>query len=87
MTEVVVTLPDDLAQRARQAGLLSDASIRRLLEEAMRREAGAKLLAVAERVRAAGVEPMTEEEILAEVHAVRAERRAREGGPSAPDQT
>lgn len=33
----------------------------------------------AERLHAAGVEPMSEEEIVAEVKAARAERRAREG--------
>ena len=77
MTEVVVTLPDDLAQRARSAGLLSDAAIQRLLEEAMRRDAARKLLQVAERLHEAGIEPMSEEEIDAEIEAVRAERRAR----------
>jgi post-segregation antitoxin (ccd killing protein) len=81
MTEVVVKLPDDLAQRAKNAGLLSDSAIQRLLEEAMRREAGRRLLEVAERLHAAGVEPMSEEEIAAEVEAVRAERRARQAKP------
>lgn len=76
MTELVVTLPDDLAQRARSAGLLSDSAIQRLLEDAMRREAGRKLLAIAERIQAAGIPPMSDEEIVAEVKAVRAERRA-----------
>jgi hypothetical protein len=75
MTELVVKLPDDLAQRAKSAGLLTDSAIQRLLEEAMRREAGRRLLQVAERLRAAGVEPMSEEEIVAEVKAARAERR------------
>lgn len=78
MTELVVKLPDELAQRARSAGLLTDSAIQRLLEEAMRREAGRRLMQVAERLHAAGVEPMTEEEIVAEVKAARAERRARE---------
>ncbi len=75
MTELVVKLPDELAQRARTAGLLSDSAIQRLLEDAMRREAGRKLLAVAERVQAAGIAPMSDEEIVAEVKAVRAKRR------------
>lgn len=35
MTQVTVSLPDDIAQRARNAGLLSDAAIRQLLEDAM----------------------------------------------------
>ena len=78
MTELVVTLPDDLAQRARNAGLLSDSAIQRLLEEAMRREAGRKLLEIAQRVQAAGIPPMTMDEIQVEVDAVRAERRARQ---------
>lgn len=76
MTELVVKLPDELVQRARSAGLLTDAAIQRLLEEAMRREAGRKLLAIAGRVHAAGIVPMSDEEIGAEVKAARAERRA-----------
>lgn len=78
MTELVVKLPDELAQRAKNAGLLSDSVIQRLLEEAMRREAGRKLLEVARRVQAANIPPMTMDEIQAEVDAVRAERRARQ---------
>jgi hypothetical protein len=38
VTQVTVTLPDDLAQRARSAGLLSDSTIRQLLENAMRND-------------------------------------------------
>ena len=78
MTELVVKLPDELAERARSAGLLTDGAIQRLLEEAMRREAGQRLLQVAQRIHASGIPPMTEEEIVAEVKAARAERRARE---------
>lgn len=78
MTELVVRLPDELAQRAKSAGLLSDSAIQQLLEEAMRRQAGRKLLEVAERIQAAGIAPMSDEEIVAEVKAVRAERRARQ---------
>ena len=78
MTELVVKLPDELAQRAQRAGLLSDGAIQRLLEDAMRREAGAKLLEVAARLQAAGIAPMSDEEIVAEVKAVRAEQRERQ---------
>ena len=78
MTELVVTLPDELAQRAKNAGLLSNSAIQQLLEEAMRRQAGRRLLEVAERIQAAGSAPMSEEEIMAEVQAVRAERRGRQ---------
>jgi hypothetical protein len=79
MTELVVTLPDELARRAKDAGLLSDHAIQRLLEEAMRRDAGRRLLEVAERLHAAGITPMSDDDIVAEVKAVRAERRARQG--------
>ena len=40
MTRITVSLPDDVAERARSAGLLSDRAIGQLLEDAMRREAG-----------------------------------------------
>lgn len=79
MTELVVKLPDELAKRAQRLGLLSDSAIQRLLEDAMRREAGRQLLQSAERIQAAGIPPMSDEEIVAEVKAVRAERRARQG--------
>lgn len=79
MTELVVKLPDELAKRAQRLGLLSDTAIQRLLEDAMRREAGRQLLQSAERIQAAGIPPMSDEEIVAEVKAVRAERRARQG--------
>lgn len=78
MTKWVVKLPDELAQRARKAGLLSDGAIQRLLEEAMRGAAGQQLLAVSERLHAAGIAPLSDEEIVAEVKAVRAERRDRQ---------
>lgn len=77
MTKLVVKLPDELAQRAERAGLLSDSAIQRLLEDAMRREAGRKLLDVAARVQAAGIAPLSDEEIVEEVKAVRAARRKR----------
>jgi hypothetical protein len=80
MTELKVTLPDRLAREAREAGLLSAKAIKRLLLEAMRRRAAAReFLAVADRVVAAGVPPMSEEEIQAEIDAVRRARRRRRG--------
>jgi hypothetical protein len=78
MTELKLTLPDRLAREAREAGLLTPRAIQRLLREAMRRRAAAReFLSVADRVAAAGVPPLTEEEIQAEVDAVRKARRAR----------
>lgn len=81
MTELVVKLPDELAQRAQRAGLLSDSAIQRLLEDAMRRQAGLRLLKAAARVQAAGIPPMDDDEVVAEVKAVRAARRSRPTKP------
>jgi hypothetical protein len=80
--ELKLNLPDELAQRAQSAGLLTETAIQKLLEEAVRRESGRRLLEIAERLHAANIPPMTEEEIVAEVKAVRAERRARDAGRS-----
>jgi hypothetical protein len=66
MTELTVKLPDELAQRAKEAGLLSDTAIRRLLDEAVRREDQRRLQAVAERIQVACIAPMSMEEIAAE---------------------
>ena len=80
MTELKVTLPDRLAREAREAGLLSPKAIKRLLREAMRRRAAVReFLSVADRVAAAGVAPMSEQEIQAEIDAVRKARRRRRG--------
>ena len=49
-----------------------------LAAKTKKREAWDRLLAIAPALEAAGVAPITEEEIAAEVKAARAERRARE---------
>ena len=81
MTTVQITLPDALALRARSEGLLSDSAIQRLLEEAMRRQAGRRLMQTAQRLQAADIAPMSEEEVAQEIEAYRAERRAGQGKP------
>lgn len=50
-----------------------------------RRAAFDRLLAIAPALEAAGVEPMTEDEIAAEVKAARADRRARQQTGQQPD--
>ncbi len=77
MTTIEIRLPDELARRARQAGLLSNEVILQLLEDAMRRRSGRALLAVARGIHEAGFAPMSMEEIEAEVRLARADRRAR----------
>jgi hypothetical protein len=81
MTKIVIELPEATANAARDAGLLPPQALDRLLTDAIkRRQAADSLLSIAERVHAAGVEPMSMEEIDAEVKAYRAERRQRAGG-------
>lgn len=74
--EVTLNLPDELARRAQSEGLFSAEAVQRMLEDAMRRAAGQKLLNVAGQIHAAGIEPMSDEDIAAEVRAYRADRRA-----------
>lgn len=76
MTELTVTLPDDLARKAREAGLLSPEGMERTLREALKREAGRKLVEIGKRMQASNLPPMSEEEVQAEIDAVRAARRA-----------
>jgi len=80
--ELTISLPDELASKARAAGLLSSASIEKLLREQLRKQAGLELRAMLGKLDAAGEPPMTEEEVQAEIDAHRAERRAARGANS-----
>ncbi len=81
MTKVRIELSDATARVAREAGLLTSEVLERLLTDAIRRrQAAGELLAIADRVAEAGIDPMPMEEIDREVKAVRAERRRRAGG-------
>ena len=75
MTTVTVRLPDDLAQEAKDAGLLRDAAIETLLRDAVRKQRVDQFFTTVERLNALEP-PLTEEEIRAEIEAARAERRA-----------
>ncbi|MHB8744567.1 MAG: hypothetical protein ACYC9L_15795 [Sulfuricaulis sp.] len=77
MTTLKINLPDELAQRAQSAGLLTDTAIQNLLEEAIRRDAGRRLLDVGKRSLIANIPAMSDGEIVAEVKALRAARRSR----------
>jgi hypothetical protein len=76
MMQITLDLPDELARRALSEGLLSADAVQRMLEDTMRRAAGSRLLQIADQIHEAGIEPMSEEEIAAEVKAYRAEKRA-----------
>ncbi len=81
MTTIQIELPDAMAQAARDAGLLTPQALERLLNDALKRKQAAdSLLSIADRVAAAGIEPMSMDEINAEVKAARAERRQRASG-------
>jgi hypothetical protein len=81
MTTIQIELPEATAQAARDAGLLTPQALERMINDALkRRQAADPLLSIAERVAAAGIAPMSMEEINAEVKAARAERKQRAGG-------
>lgn len=74
---VQLNLPDTLVKEARDNGLLESESLTDLLSNGLRRrKAAAGLGKVLDDIRAQPGEPMSQEEIQAEVDAVRAERRA-----------
>lgn len=75
MTKLQIELPDTTAQAAGAAGLLTPQALDRLLNEALRkREAANGLLSIAQRVEAAGIAPMSMQELTAEVKASRKHR-------------
>jgi hypothetical protein len=74
--QVTITLPDSLAKEATRAGLLNPSALESLLREEIRRRAQKELGEAMDRMAAVDEPPMTEEEIQAEIDAVRAERRA-----------
>lgn len=75
MTTVQITLPDELAQKAASAGLLSAEAMEAMLREQLRRRAGEALQALWQRGPQEELTPETEQEIVQEVRRVRAERR------------
>ena len=78
MTTVQITLPDELAQRAASAGLLSAEAIEAMLREQLRRHAGQALEALWKQGDQDELTPEIEQEIVEEVRRVRAERRSRQ---------
>lgn len=77
MTEVTLTLPDDLVRQAQRAGLLQPKALETLLREVIREQAGERLRVLMDRMPREELTPEIEQEIVAEVKAVRAARRAR----------
>ena len=90
MTTVQIELPDDLAAKAQALGVLSNANIQAIIEAAVRREAGRKLLEViplnSDVPEGRDGRPMTEDELMEvindEVSAYRIERNTLKSKPS-----
>ena len=74
MSEILLTLPDNLVREAEANGLLRPEFIASLLRTEIRRRRVNKLFAAADRL-ANMDEPITEAEIEAEISASRRERR------------
>ena len=76
MSEILLTLPDNLAREAEANGLLKPEFIASLLRTEIRRRRVNKLFVAADRL-ANLDEPITEAEIEAEIAASRRERRGK----------
>lgn len=78
MTTVQITLPDQLAQEAQNAGLLTPDRLERMLREQLRERTVNDLFEAMDRMAAvASPEVMSPEEVAEEIHLMRAERRAK----------
>ena len=77
MTTITIELPDELADEARNHGLLTAGAVEDMIRETLRRRAARELLEAAGKLAAADLPPLTLAEIQEEVDAVRSERRRR----------
>jgi hypothetical protein len=79
MTTLQVKLdsPDRLAKEASTLGLLEPQALQTMLREAVRRRHIARLTEAREHIAAAGIPPLTMEEIQSEIEADRSERRSK----------
>ena len=75
MTTVQITLSDQLAQEAQYAGLLTPATLERILRAHLNARKTDELFAAMDRMAAVEESAMTPEEIAEELHTMRAARR------------
>lgn len=81
MTTVQITLPDQLAQEAQRAGLLSQPALEKLLREQLQMQRQNSFFAAMERMeQLAEPSAMSPEEVAGEIRAMREERRAKAAG-------
>ena len=77
MSEIVLTLPDDLAREADEMGILRSVTLTSLIREAIRRRKIARLTETMDKLNALPDRP-TEEEIAEEIKAYRGEKREKQ---------
>jgi hypothetical protein len=77
MTTVLINLPDELAQDAQAAGLLTPEAMEGMLRERLRKQAGESLRALWQRAPAEELTPQAEQSIDEAVQTARADHRKR----------
>lgn len=77
--EFKVSLPDQLAEEAKRAGLLRPEAIESMLRERLRQQSAAELRDAMDKMAASGEAEVPMEEIVAAVKAYRQERRRAAG--------
>jgi hypothetical protein len=77
MTTVQLTLPDQLAQEAQRAGLLTPNALEEWLRKQLKAKAAEELVAMLDKLdTAANDDYMSPEDVAEEIRAMRAEKRA-----------
>jgi len=79
MTNLEISLPDDVVQAAKNEGLLSPDALEQMLRERLRALRLARLDEARDRLAEAPLPAMTAEEIQAEIESYRAEQRLEAG--------
>ena len=77
MSEIVLTLPDDLVAEGKELGLFSPTLAASIFRAELRRRRTNKFFEVIDSIASLPGEPMSNDEINAEIAAARAERRNR----------
>jgi uncharacterized protein YaaR (DUF327 family) len=76
MATIQIFLDDDLTAQAEEFGLLEGVVIKSLFTEEIQRRRLDRLLSIADKLAAAGDEPMSQEEVQEEIRAYRKAHRA-----------
>lgn len=77
MSEIVLTLPDDVAEEAKELGLFSPKLAASIFKAELRRRRKNRFFEVIDSIAALPGEPLSNEEINAEIAAARAELKQR----------